>query len=197
MSYTLPYVCFCSVSPHSKAIPYGPSEREDGDFNHGFTPYKGRPDDVSKIAETESDPALADFLRAVNHKDTPFFSVGCVSSQSKTDQGISFSGYAEVCFNYPTLAREPLQLFQLFWMFTDLLRHEKFAESVSIHWQLERAAFVDRGETYGVTCVLTINTGRMESEALAYAVWSNTFRVLSKVFGDRTPVTGLTEEPLY
>lgn len=165
-----------------KGIPYGPAGRERS-TNHGFVPLKGKLEGIDQLPEVIEDPSLAPLLRAINAKDSEFFSVGCVSGRSNDARGHSVSGYVEFTINSLSRIADARNYFTTFFWFEQSLHKSGFEAPVKFNWELAPAAFLDAKPTAnGFTCSLFINTEHLESADIAEAAWIDALEMLTVYF---------------
>jgi hypothetical protein len=99
------------------AIPYRAIEHEDGTRNHGYRRVKGDRETIEAIPEVQGYPEMADFLIAINGRDTPVESVGCEKLLQETihEQQTIFSAscYVDVIFSDLAANEDPHHHLQL------------------------------------------------------------------------------------
>jgi hypothetical protein len=176
-----------------KGIPYPGIERDDG-VNHGFVALKGKMEDINSIPECQEDSALRDTLCKINHSDTAFFSVGCVSGNVDEEDGHRVTGYVEFSFNCRELVQDASNYFIVFFQFAKKLKESGFKENVMFHWEIESGHFSD-GNCDGWTCRVFVNTAYHPTSEAARQCWSESLNILGNHFRELPPDSRAT--PIY
>ncbi|MEM9163150.1 MAG: hypothetical protein AAGC54_08780 [Cyanobacteria bacterium P01_F01_bin.4] len=178
------YLNVLSLSPYGKAIPYTGSgiPREDGHANYGFKNLKVKPEFIDTLPELVSDGALKSLVRALNAEDSSFFSVGCFSAPSETDQGHRYKGYIDFSWNCKKCVQDAINYFSLFFHFEHFLRTHRFSQPVKLDWVVEQAQFLD-ADVDGFCCAIFINTSTIQSMEQAYVSWQVSLQMVESFLG--------------
>lgn len=146
---------FLTIDSRSKSIPYPAASNADSQ-NFGFKPLKGKPDKVDRIRELSEIPGVADLLKAINARETAFFSVGCEKHIGPNADGTYYvKGFVEFAFNHPDFLRD-VQYMALFATFNRYIFGKPMPEAWSVNWHLEQAHF-QRVDTSGYSCCMWLH----------------------------------------
>jgi len=174
------YSNYLTIRHRGKGIPYGGNGeiREDGDANYGFKYVKGNETALRQIPELARDPALLQLALAINASTTGLFTVGCVSGPVDDDRGHRDSGYMEFSINSRSAIANAQNYFPIFFHFDRFLHEAEFSAPTSFNWELEGATFLERDQSAGFTCSITINTHYSPTREEATHLWAESLEAL-------------------
>lgn len=171
---------YLTIETRTKDIPY-PASTSGGSQGFGFKPLKGKPLKVAGIKEVSEVPGVADLLRVINAKETPFFSVGCEKHIGPYDDGSFYvRGYVEFAFNHPEFLRD-VQYMALFKHFNDYVSGKSLRPEWSVNWELQPAHF-KKVEANGYTCCMWLHVRRYFTREKAVEEYNALARHLIEFF---------------
>lgn len=176
-------LCYLTIGRDSKAIPYDPATRENGEVNHGFKLLKGRPEsEALAIPEATELPALGRCLVEVNRSTTSFLTIGCgLIFDHVPDNGTLHHRvrvFVEFAINSIKHASDPHAYFALYMHFNDRLHEIGFNERALFDWQLDRNMFTAT-RRWGYCTTVWIETQWIDDAEAATAAGSATLDVLT------------------
>ena len=162
-----------------KSIPYGGNGevREDGEANYGFKYIKGNESLLLQIPELIRDAALFELVRSINAPETGLFSVGCVSSPIRDQNGYRYTGYVEFAFNSSSSISDAQNYFPVWFHFDRCLHESKFQRAFAFSWELQPCVFTEANAP-GFTCSVILNSHYSPSEDIALSAWRESLAFL-------------------
>lgn len=187
-----------SLSAHAKAIPYAADRliEQDASVNYGFKNLKIKPSLIETIPELADDVGLKALVKAINRKESSFFTVGCSSELVQSGEGHCRKGYLEFSWNCASCVQDAINYFALYFHFNKSLLVKGFNQPVRLKWIIQEAAFSDV-EIHGFSCAVHIETRSLSSPEQAEQAWQLSLRMIDAYFATvETPQATLIYQPL-
>ncbi|MEO1396383.1 MAG: hypothetical protein AAFV90_26115 [Cyanobacteria bacterium J06634_5] len=194
-----------TLSPYARAIPYaadrlaidaqqtGTLQTSSQQVNYGFKNLKIKPSLIETIPELADDASLKALVKAINQSNTCFFTVGCFSERSQTEQGHRRRGYLSFAWNCAGCVQDAINYFALYFHFEKSLRENGFNQPVQFKWIIQESAFSD-AKIDGFACAVHLETRALSSPEQADLVWQISLRMIGAYL---ETVKTLTSTPIY
>ncbi len=168
-----------TLSYQAKIIPYAANCRTDttGSINYGFKNLKIKPSLIETIPEVTDDTGLKNLVKAINKRESCFFTVGCSSKFTHNDTGHRREGYLEFAWNCTSCVQDAINYFALYFHFNKSLLTKGFNQPVQMRWIIQEASFSDV-EIHGFSCAVHIETRSLSSPEQADQAWQLSLRMI-------------------
>ncbi|MEO1621098.1 MAG: hypothetical protein AAFU53_08695 [Cyanobacteria bacterium J06632_3] len=184
-----------ALSAHAKVIPYAADRlvASDTATNYGFKNLKIKPSLIETIPELADDVGLKALVKALNKKESCFFTVGCSSELVQSESGCCRKGYLEFAWNCASCVQDAINYFALYFHFNKSLLVKSFNQPVQLKWIIQEAAFADV-QVHGFSCAVHIETRMLSSAEQAEQAWQLSLRMLDAYMAT---VETLQSMPIY
>ncbi|MEM9087525.1 MAG: hypothetical protein AAGC93_02160 [Cyanobacteria bacterium P01_F01_bin.53] len=179
MTTSLLYSNDLTISPYARAIPYAADRiaKPTPQTNYGFKNLKIKPSLIETIPELVDDSPLQALVKSINKGETCFFTVGCFSERTQTDEGYRRQGYLAFAWNCTSCIQDAINYFALYFHFEKSLKEKGFNQPVRFRWILQETAFSDV-KIDGFACAIHIETRSLSSVEQAEQVWQLSLRMI-------------------
>ena len=150
-------------------LPYMPERRPDG-INHGYFDLKRNPRHITEVPELYGWPELEDMVRAANHRDSIFRTLGCdVASMDFEDPSLNrrLVSYVDIAFEILSLNGERENYHQLFQRFEEFATPFQVPGNVSVLFEVCPTSFAAHQFQGWRATIWNAGIGRSDTEATA------------------------------